>query len=83
MARGFESKSVEAQQEEAARERKSPRPATSPEDRIIEQRRRTLELTRTRARQDLSRATAPAHKRMLEQAIATLDQQLRDVGVGS
>jgi hypothetical protein len=83
MARGFESKSVEAQQEEAARERKSPRPAMSPEDRIIEQRRRTLELTRTRARQDLSRATAPAHKRMLEQAIATLDQQLRDVGVGS
>ena len=83
MARGFESKSVEAQQEEAARDRKSPRPAISPEDRIIEQRRRTLELTRTRARQDLSRATAPAHKRMLEQAIATLDQQLRDVGVGS
>ena len=83
MARGFESKSVEAQQEEAARERKSPPPAMSSEDRIIEQRRRTLELTRTRARQDLSRATAPAHKRMLEQAIATLDQQLRDVGVGS
>ncbi|MDP9324248.1 MAG: hypothetical protein M3P13_11490, partial [Acidobacteriota bacterium] len=64
---------------EAARERKSPRPAMSPEDRIIEQRRRTLELTRTRARQDLSRATAPAHKRMLEQAIATLDQQLQDL----
>jgi hypothetical protein len=83
MARGFESKSVEAQQEEAARERKSPPPAMSSEDRIIEQRRRTLELTRTHARQDLSRATAPAHKRMLEQAIATLDQQLRDVGVGS
>ena len=83
MARGFESKSVEAQQEEAAREKKSPRRAMSPEDRLIEQHRRTLELTRTRARQDLSRATAPAHKRMLEQAIATLDQQLRDVGVGS
>ena len=51
----------------------------SPEDRIIEQRRRTLELTRTRIRHDLSRATAPAHKRMLEQAIATLDQQLQDL----
>ena len=83
MARGFESKSVEAQQEEAARESKSPRLAMSLEDRIIEQRRRTLELTRTRARHDLSRATAPAHMRMLEQAIATLDQQLRDVGAGS
>jgi hypothetical protein len=83
MARGFESKSVEAQQEEAAREKKSPQPPMSPADRIIEQRRRTLELTRTRARQDLSRATVPAHKRMLEQAIATLDQQLRDVEAGS
>jgi hypothetical protein len=83
MARGFESKSVEAQQEEAAREKKSPQPAMSPKDRIIEQRRRTLELTRTRARQDLSRATAPAHKRMLEQAIDTLDQQIRDVGAES
>jgi hypothetical protein len=83
MARGFESKSVEAQQEEAARDRKSPRPSMSPEERIVEQRRRTLELTRARARQDLSRATVPAHRRMLEQAIATLDQQLRDVGAGS
>jgi hypothetical protein len=83
MARGFESKSVEAQQEEAARDRKSPRPAMSPEDRIIEQRRRTLELTLTRARHDLSRATAPAHRRMLEQAIAMLDQQLSHMKVGS
>ena len=83
MARGFESKSVEAQQEEAARDRKSPRPAMSTEDRIVEQRRRTLELTLTLARHDLSRATAPAHKRMLEQAIATLDQQLSRIGAGS
>jgi hypothetical protein len=79
MARGFESKSVEAQQEEAAREKKSVGPAKSPGDRIIEQRRHTLELTRTRACQDLSRASAAAHKRMLEQAIASLDQQLRDL----
>ena len=51
----------------------------SPEDRIIEQRRRMPELSRTRARHDLSRTNAPAHKRMLEQAIATLDQQLQDL----
>jgi len=79
MARGFESKSVEAQQDEAARERKSAAPVKSPGDRIIEQRRHSLELTRTRARQDLSRASAPAHKRMLEQAIAALDEQLQDL----
>jgi hypothetical protein len=36
-------------------------------------------LTRARARNDLSRATAPAHKRMLEQAIAALDKQIHDL----
>ena len=79
MARGFESKSVEAQQEEAARGRKPTGPTMSPEERAVEERRRMLELTRARARDDLSRASAPAHKRMLEQAIAALDQQLRDL----
>jgi hypothetical protein len=79
MARGFESKSVEAQQEEAARGRKQLGPNMSPADRAVEERRRTLELTRARARDDLSRASAPAHRRMLEQAIAVLDQQLQDL----
>ena len=79
MARGFESKSVEAQQEEAARGRKRPGPNMPPEERVVEERRRALELTRARARDDLSRARAPAHKRMLEQAIAALDQQLQDL----
>jgi hypothetical protein len=79
MARGFESKSVEAQQEEAARGRKISGKDLSPEDRSIEQRRRMLELTRTRAQHDLSRATAPAHRRMLEQAIASLDRQLEEL----
>jgi hypothetical protein len=76
MARGFESKSVEAQQEEAARGKSGRRPQMTPEQLAVEQRRRALELTRTRACDDLSRASAPAHKRMLEEAIAALDQQL-------
>jgi hypothetical protein len=79
MARGFDSKFVEAQQDEAARGKAAPQPELSPEHREAEQRRRILELTRTRARQDLSRATATAHKRMLEQAIAALDQQLEEL----
>jgi len=79
MARGFESKSVEAQQEEAARGRSRSGPGMSPEERAVEERRRVLELTRARARADLSRASAPAHKRMLEQAINALDQQLQDL----
>ena len=42
------------------------------------EKRRTLELARTRAAEDLSRATAAPHRRMLEQALKALDEQLRD-----
>ncbi len=42
------------------------------------EKRRTLELARTRAAEDLSRATAVPHRRMLEQALKALDEQLRD-----
>jgi hypothetical protein len=75
MARGFESKMVEFQQEEAARGR-AKKAETTPADRERTARRRALELARTRAAADLERATAPAHRQMLEQAIAALDQQL-------
>jgi hypothetical protein len=75
MARGWESKNIESQQEEAARKR-SPGDAMSPEERDRLARRRSLELARARAAADLAAATAPAHRRMLEQAIAALDQQL-------
>jgi len=79
VARGFESKSVEAQQEEAARGKAKARPQMTPEQRDTEHRRDALKLTRARASDDLSRATAPAHRRMLEQAIAALDKQLNDL----
>jgi hypothetical protein len=77
MARGWESKSIEAQQEDAARGRQR-RVALTPEQQTRLERRRTLELARSRARADLARATAPAHRRMLEQAIAALDAQLSE-----
>lgn len=75
MARGFESKDVEYQQAEAERTRVRRR-ELSPEERDIEARRRTLELALTRARSDWAAATLPAHRRMLEQAIAALEKQL-------
>lgn len=75
MARGFESKNVEFQQEEAARGR-TVKPAMSDEERARSAQRTTLELARARAADDLSRATVPAHKKMLEQAIAALEAQL-------
>jgi hypothetical protein len=75
MARGFESKSVESQQEEAARERVT-KPALTPEQRVLAEQRASLEMSRARAIADLGRASAAQHRRMLEQAIATIDEQL-------
>ena len=76
MARGFESKMVEFQQEEAARPR-TMSAALSADEQARKTQRQTLELARARAAADLERATVPAHKKMLEQAIAALDEQLR------
>ena len=78
MARGWESKSVEAQQEEATRAG-TRRRASTPEELAADERRRTLELMRRRLVDDLSRATIAAHQNMLEQAIAALDTQLAKV----
>ncbi len=78
MARGWESKNVESQQEEAARSRQHVK-ALTPEEQARQTRRHGLELARTRAEADLQRATAPAHRTMLEQAIAALDAQLADM----
>ncbi len=79
MARGWESKAVEAQQDEASRERVH-KPSLTAEQCAIAERRATLELSRARAAADLNRATAPPHRRMLEQAIATIDEQLAQLG---
>jgi hypothetical protein len=79
MARGFESKMVEFQQEEAAR-RRAVTPGLTADEQARQARRQGLELARSRAAADLARATAPAHRAMLEQALAALDQQLRALG---
>ena len=76
MARGWESKSVEAQQEDARRAARGP--ARSPEVLALRERRRALELARTQAQNELARASAPAHRQMLESAIAALDAQITE-----
>ena len=78
MARGFESKDVEFQQAEAERGKARGR-LLSPQERDAQARRRTLELALTRARADLAGARSAAHRQMLEQAIASLEQQLADL----
>jgi len=81
MARGFDSKSVEYQQEEAARGRedKKGRPL-SEEERARLQRRQTLKLARARTAADLSRAATPAQQQMLARALASLDAELKALG---
>ena len=78
MARGFESKMVEFQQEEAAKGR-SKRETLSADEQARRVRRAAVELARARAAADLARATVPAHRAMLEQAIAALDAQLAEL----
>jgi hypothetical protein len=75
MARGWESKSVEAQQD-AADAPKTKAPALTPEQAATKAQRATLMLARTRALADLQKACVPAHRAMLEQAIADLDRRL-------
>lgn len=74
MARGWESKAVEAQQEAAAAAR---RPAAgNPGDSARQAERMTLQLARTRALADLQSACAPAYRAMLQQAIEDLDRRI-------
>ncbi len=78
MARGWESKSIEAQQEERDRPRESG-PVSAPEDAARASRRGIVELSRARAAADLAAATIPAHRTMLETAIRALDAELADL----
>jgi hypothetical protein len=76
MARGWESKSVEAQQESREAPSGVSQPALTPEEAERHRRRRLVTLALASAEAELRRATAPAHRRMLEAGVATLRQQL-------
>jgi hypothetical protein len=79
MARGWESKAVESQQDDAA-QREQLRPALSAQEQERLVRKRTLELSRARLADDLDRASATAHRRMLERALADVDAELESLG---
>ena len=79
MARGWESKSVEQQQDEAASKQEHGEVLT-PEQIAERQRRQGLELSRQRILQQLQVACNPRHRQMLETALAELDKQLKSAG---
>jgi hypothetical protein len=79
MARGFESKDVEFQQAEAERA-KTFGPALTPAERDARTRRRTLELALAKVRTDREAARSDAHRRMLDEAIASLETEIQRIG---
>ena len=79
MARGFDSKNVEWQQqqaEQARAARKQPRPEQTSAQRQRLERRRSLELGLARTRADLEKATRAAHRELLQRTLLALEQEL-------
>lgn len=81
MARGWESKSIESQQEESVREseQRDAQPA-SPEERMRLERLASLELSRARTLDQLERATSAAHRAMLKRTLLALEREIAEVG---
>ena len=76
MARGWESKSVEAQQEEAlARKADSGQPP-SPEEIQRRQHKETLRLARARVLQQMQASSDTRYTEMLQKSLADLDRQI-------
>jgi hypothetical protein len=80
MARGWESKDVEAQVVEVET-KKSPsnhEPKTA-EQHLREQSIKDLQMSRTRITNDLAAATHPNHRKSLEAALAHLDKKIAEL----
>jgi hypothetical protein len=80
MARGWESKAIETQQEESVRAKARAGRTLTAEERAAAAVRGTLELARAKVQGDLRRASSDAHREMLQRALEDLDRQLRSPG---
>ena len=78
MARGFESKSVESQQEESQRA-KTVRPALSPGEAETQARKAGLELALAQTQAEMGAACRPAHREMLKLRLEAIQAQIRDL----
>jgi len=79
VARGWESKSVELQQDDA-RSTGEPNRHLTPEQKEIESRREGLKLSRNRTLAQLHSTENPLYRRLLEEALAALDDQIHQLG---
>lgn len=78
MARGFESKSVESQQEESQR-KNTLRPEMSAEEKERETRRAGLELALARTQAEIGAACRPAHREMLKLRLDAIRAEIEDL----
>ena len=75
MARGWESKAIESQQDDAQAQA-NPRPSLTAAQRDATVRRQSLELALAQAQSELSASCRPAHRDMLRLKIAALQTEL-------
>jgi len=76
MARGWESKSVEAQQSEAMQRSSEARPKLSREAAARVRELETLRLARQRVLQQMEKSQSARHRALLEKELAHLEQKL-------
>jgi hypothetical protein len=76
MARGWESKSVEAQQYDAEEKVREPRPKLTAEAAARAREREIVRLARQRVLQQLDKTENPRHRSLLQEELADLDQKL-------
>lgn len=78
MARGFESKDVESQQQEMQERRAAAKlPAKTPEEVQKERQREGLQLQRTRVLKQLEGVTDARYRQTLERGLEYLEEQLK------
>jgi hypothetical protein len=77
MARGWGSKSVEAQQDEASDRSAKPRPPMSAEQAARWREKEGLRLARQTVLQQLEASTNPRHRTLLQDSLADLDEKLK------
>jgi hypothetical protein len=80
VARGWESKSVEAQIESANLRRGEGKPRLTPEQLEAQRKRDSLLLHRTRVLSDLEKCSEARYRKTLSDGLAFLEQQLGDLG---
>ena len=76
MARGWESKSVEAQQEEALARKSDSSQPPSAQELQVRQHRETLRLARARVMQQIQVSQDTRYTEMLQKSLADLDRQI-------